>query len=99
MLLLKWWLLSSTTKKKGTHVTLGTDYGLVEVKLALEGELELFGIPRTILAGDTLKQKHHNLVNMTSCDFMGIVKEKVLLPPRGPWLGDHPRDIRTCKGW
>ena len=58
---------------KGSHVTTSTEYGLVEIKVALLGEMQIFGIPWATLAGNSISEKHATLSGMTADMMMQIV--------------------------
>ena len=58
---------------KGSHVTTSTEYGLIEVKIALRGELQIFGVPWASLAGESISEKHAAFTNMGVNDLMSKV--------------------------
>lgn len=51
-----------------------TDYGLIEVRLALEGSECVFGIEMDALAGDTITEKFATIESMTLPHFLQLVE-------------------------
>ena len=61
---------------KAGEVTIGTTYGLVDVRICLDGELIIIGVPFKELTGDTLKAKFGTALATSSEAFLNLAKVK-----------------------
>ena len=69
-----------------------TDYGLVDIRLQLEGFEHIFGIPRELVPGATLQDKHVALGEFGVDDFLAKVKDV------GFYLHMGPDQLATIPG-
>ena len=61
---------------KATALFVTTDLGLVELKCVIEGSLHVFGVALDACPGETTKEKHVSLSNMTMEQFKSLVEKE-----------------------
>ena len=61
---------------KAGEVTIGTTYGLVDVRICLDGGQVIIGVPFKELNGDTLKAKFGTALATSSEAFLNLAKVK-----------------------
>ena len=77
---------------KGNEVLANPHFGLIDVRLTLEGSETIFGVTHEVLTGENPKEKHSTMCHMRAGEFLKLVeksgivfqskpKVSVILPP------------------